>query len=129
MKIVISGHGELVIDYRKWCEAGLPKRVRHWIGVEPTDKQRTDPRLVALVEREGCRASAVERSGNTLWSHPEVVEIPDGVEWEINRDDETGDEWVAEKHRCWYAKHSGSKWGESCPEEPWLREKSKGGPQ
>ena len=30
-----------------------------------------------------------------------VVEIPDGIEWAIEEYD--GNEWVAEKHRTWYA--------------------------
>lgn len=32
-----------------------------------------------------------------------VVEIPDDVEYETH-ESECGGEWIAEKHRCWYAK-------------------------
>ena len=31
-----------------------------------------------------------------------VVDVPDGVDWYITTDDETGHEWVAERHRTWH---------------------------
>ena len=38
---------------------------------------------------------------NTSFETPlKVVEIPDGVDWEIEEYD--GEEWVSEKHRVWY---------------------------
>jgi hypothetical protein len=54
--------------------------------------KRSDPRLVELVETLGDKASG-------KYAELKVVEIPDGVEWEIEEYD--GTEWVAEKHRTW----------------------------
>lgn len=54
--------------------------------------ERTDPRLVALVEELGEKASGVH-------AQLEVVEIPDGVEWYI--EDYDGLEHIAEAHRTW----------------------------
>jgi fibronectin type 3 domain-containing protein len=54
---------------------------------------RDDPRLVQLVEE-----SSEQASGN--FAKLEVVEIPDGVEWQIE-DGDDGREWIAEKHRTW----------------------------
>lgn len=53
---------------------------------------RDDPRLVELVERLGDAA-------NGEFSQLKVVEIPDGVPWQIEEYD--GHEWVAEAHRRW----------------------------
>ena len=62
---------------------------RHW---NDRDIERDDAALVAVVEADARTASG---------SHAElkVVEIPDGVEWEIEEYD--GREWVVEKHRTW----------------------------
>lgn len=56
---------------------------------------RDDLDLVAVVEQLGDAAGG---SHATL----AIVEIPDGVEWEVVEYD--GYEHVAEKHRCWYAR-------------------------
>jgi hypothetical protein len=53
---------------------------------------RACPKLVALVEEWGERA-------NGRYARLAVVEIPDGVEWEIDNYD--GQESVHEKHRSW----------------------------
>jgi hypothetical protein len=57
------------------------------------DVDRNDPTLVQVVEQMGDAANG---------SHSElaVVEIPDGVQWEIDEYD--GREHVAETHRTWY---------------------------
>jgi hypothetical protein len=54
---------------------------------------RSNPKLVAVVEKLGERAGEKAKL--------EVLEIPDGVEWEIDEYD--GMEWVSEKHRTWGA--------------------------
>ena len=54
--------------------------------------QRDDPYLVRAVEELGEKA-------NGAHARLVVVEIPDGVNWEINEYD--GNEHVAEKHRTW----------------------------
>lgn len=56
------------------------------------DIPRNDSVLVSIVERLGEKASS-------RYARLEVIEIPDGVEWEIEEYD--GNEWVAEKHRTW----------------------------
>ena len=55
-------------------------------------EDRSNPALVKCVEALGDEASG-------SFAKLKVVEIPDGVEWEINEYD--GTEWVAEKHRTW----------------------------
>jgi hypothetical protein len=56
------------------------------------DFKRDDPDLVAVVEE--LRSDADGRHARL-----KVVEIPDGVEWELDEYD--GVEHVAEKHRTW----------------------------
>lgn len=56
------------------------------------DIARDDPDLVAVVEALGNAAS-------DRYAELKVVEIPDGVEWEL--DDYDGLEYIAEKHRTW----------------------------
>ena len=56
------------------------------------DIPRDDKDLIAVVEEMGSAASG-------RFAKLEIVEIPDGVEWEIEEYD--GLEWIAEKHRTW----------------------------
>jgi hypothetical protein len=56
------------------------------------DIKRDDPDLIAVVEELGEKADG---SCASL----KIVEIPDGVEWQIEEYD--GNEWVAEVHRTW----------------------------
>lgn len=56
------------------------------------DIDRTDKDLIQVVEKLGKEA-------NGKFSSLCVVEIPDGIEWEI--DDYDGIETVEEKHRSW----------------------------
>lgn len=53
---------------------------------------RSNPLLVKVVDELGK-----ESWGSC--AQLEVVEIPDGVDWEIDEYD--GTEWIAEKHRRW----------------------------
>ena len=53
---------------------------------------REDPVLVEIVEEMGSESGG-------CFSDLKVVEIPDGVEWQIDEYD--GLEWVAERHRTW----------------------------
>jgi hypothetical protein len=57
------------------------------------DIERADPALVATVEQLGSEAA----SGRC--AELRVVEIPDGVDWEIDEYD--GNEHIAEKHQTW----------------------------
>jgi len=56
------------------------------------DLERDDPALVQVVKELGNEA-------NTFVSNLEIVEVPDDVNWFIEKDD--GLEWVAEEHRTW----------------------------
>lgn len=56
------------------------------------DIERTDPNLIRVVEELGSRA-------NGRFSELKVVEIPDGIEWEIDEYD--GIEHIDEKHNSW----------------------------
>lgn len=53
---------------------------------------RADPRVVRCVEALGEKA-------NGRFSRLRIVEIPDGIDWEIDEYD--GQESIAEKHRSW----------------------------
>ena len=67
-------------------------RVRHYFR-----ERRSHPLLISMIEDLGSEiVSAYE-------SIIEIVEIPDGVDWFIDSD-ENGYEWVTEKSRSWYYK-------------------------
>jgi hypothetical protein len=57
------------------------------------DMSRDDPKLVECVESLG-------RQANGQFAKLKVVEIPDGVDWQIQEYD--GSEWISEKHRTWF---------------------------
>lgn len=60
------------------------------------DGKRDHPLLVRVVEELG----AGHRTGASgQYSHLRIVEVPDGVEWEISEYD--GNERIAEVHRTW----------------------------
>lgn len=92
MKIVINdcygGFGLSDSAWTQYCQA---------CGWDPqaaydTDIARDDPLLINLVESMG-------QSANGQHAELRVVEIPDGVLWQIEEYD--GSEWVAEQHRTW----------------------------
>lgn len=56
------------------------------------DINRADLALIRVVEE-------MDEDANGPYAELKIVEIPDGVEWEIDEYD--GQEWVAEKHRIW----------------------------
>lgn len=60
--------------------------------VMPKTILRTDPDLIKVVKKLGQEASG-------RFAKLKIVEIPDGVEWEI--DEYGGAEQVVEKHRIW----------------------------
>ena len=82
---------------KKWLDMTMDERIAHnklyeKHSHENRPENRADPLLV----------EAVEKLGKKSWgwaAELEVVEIPDGVEWEIDEYD--GMEKVAEKHRVW----------------------------
>lgn len=56
------------------------------------DIKRNDPILVSIIENMGKKA-------NGRYAELKVIEIPDGVDWEISEYD--GHETIEEKHRSW----------------------------
>jgi hypothetical protein len=60
--------------------------------ISSSDIPRDDADLIAVVEELSAEASG-------QCSALKIIEIPDGVEWEIEEYD--GQEWVSEKHRTW----------------------------
>lgn len=56
------------------------------------DKKRTDPIVIQVVEELGDHA-------NGDYAQLKIVEVPDGIEWEIDEYD--GIEHIAEVHRTW----------------------------
>lgn len=91
MKIVINncyGGFGLSDEAFGMYKAARPDFDRHDFQI-----QRNDEALVNVVEKLGVAA-------NGFCASLKIVEIPDGVEWEIQEYD--GFEWVAEKHRTWY---------------------------
>ncbi len=67
----------------------LPDKA-HW---SYRDIPRDDPHLVAMVKKLGSKKASGE------YSELKIVEIPDGVNWEIGEYD--GMETVEESHRSW----------------------------
>ena len=53
---------------------------------------RNDPNLIKTVE-------ALGKDANGWAADLEIVEIPDGVKWEIEEYD--GKEWISEVHQTW----------------------------
>ena len=56
------------------------------------DFKRNDPILIQVVEEMGTKA-------NGRCAKLEIIEIPDGTEWQIEEYD--GSEWVSEVHKTW----------------------------
>lgn len=61
-------------------------------GYKFNHEDRSNPQLVKCVEKLGKLA-------NGKYAELNVVEIPDGTEYQIEEYD--GVEWVAEKHKTW----------------------------
>ena len=92
MKIVINVcFGGFGLSKEAYAELGLTWG-KYNDAYHEHDK-RTDPKLVAVVEKLG-------KAANDKLAKLAVVEIPDDVDWVIKEYD--GREHVAEKHRAWY---------------------------
>jgi hypothetical protein len=65
----------------------------NFVGRENSSKIRSNPLVIRVVEELGIEA-------NDEHSTLKVVEIPDNIEYIICEDD-TGEEWIAEKQRTW----------------------------
>lgn len=99
----IPNPNEVLPDTSRWGEMSQQERqasndlyAKHSLEVGRGESARHDPDLVAVVEElgGGYRTGASGRHAELT-----VVEIPDGIEYEIEECD--GNEHVAEKHRTW----------------------------
>lgn len=81
-----------------WGEHPVEVRQAHnqLIETHSLDKgrsiDRADPDLIKVIESLGEKA-------NGSHAKLEIVEIPDGTDWEVEEYD--GREWIAEKHATW----------------------------
>lgn len=57
---------------------------------------RNDKDLIEVIEELGSKVASAE------YAELRIVEIPDGVDWVIECNDEIGNEWVAERRRTWH---------------------------
>jgi hypothetical protein len=96
VKIVINScHGGFSMSeeaQKLFCQYSMIERKDWEEDWSYYDIERNNQYLVRVVEELGDGV-------NSRYSELKVVEIPDGVEWEIAEYD--GLEWVAEKHRTW----------------------------
>lgn len=61
---------------------------------------RNDPTLLQVLDELGLDVAGKSLDANYSESTLDILEIPDGVEWEVV-EYENGVEYVAEKHRTW----------------------------
>ncbi len=94
--LVPEGEREDRTNYYRWSleEQQTSNKRRAKQVWHECEIQRDDPALVQVVEELGADA-------NARFADLAVVEIPDGVAWQIEEYD--GFEHVAEKHRTWGA--------------------------
>lgn len=97
-KDVRADRDEALIRWREYLKAPTP---RPWVTVFSPDEKfvlevrpepRDHPLLVECVETLGDKA-------NGSVAKLRIVEIPDGIDWEIDEYD--GIEQIAERHRTW----------------------------
>lgn len=82
----------------EYAKMSLGERITHNEAISKQqlwdrEIERNDPLLVQVVETLGAHASGE-------YADLKVVEIPDGVDWQIEEHD--GSEWIAEVHRKWF---------------------------
>jgi hypothetical protein len=94
----IDNPNEILRSVKDWHDMSMDERKaqnalykKHSLDGMADD--RSDPYLVGMVEELGSKAA----SGSC--AKLKVVEIPDGIEWEISEYD--GNESVEEKHQSW----------------------------
>ena len=81
-----------VSNRKKWIEGDTGGLLAYSWHPGEKDLGRDHPLLLACVRALGEKA-------DSTCSNLAIIEIPDGVEWEIESYD--GREWIAEKHRTW----------------------------
>ncbi len=85
-----DGHSGLLTHYYR---KGMVGKNDAYLSQYDFNRDRSDADLIAVIEEMGAAAA----SGK--YAEIKIVEIPDGVEFEIDEYD--GVEHVAEKHRTW----------------------------
>lgn len=93
----IPNPGEVLAQPREWHDMSLEEKQasnalyrKHELPRHPDD--RTHPLLIQVVDE-------LKEAANGRCAKLKIVEIPDGVDWEI--DDYDGSETIHEKHRSW----------------------------
>jgi hypothetical protein len=86
-----------VMSSNEWSTMTPKEREKHnelyrSISLDSRPVKRDDPLLIQVVEE-------LKDKANGAGAKLTIVEIPDGVDWEIDEYD--GNEWVAENHRRW----------------------------
>ena len=97
MAFDIPNPNEVLRNQKHWMDMTIEERIeqnklygKHELTSRP--ENRADPLLVQVVEELGIEADG-------LCADLEIVEIPDGIDWEVEEYD--GMETIAEKHRTW----------------------------
>lgn len=94
---VPENEGRIIFDRtltpaQKLCDArSIEFMGRYWTAVDD-DQLRVDPLVIQVVEELGAKA-------NGACAKLRVIEIPDGIEWNVDEYD--GYEHIAEAHRTW----------------------------
>lgn len=93
----ISNPNEIFINTDNWYTMSMEDRqkaneIHSSHSLYGRDIKRDDPELIRVIEELG-------KAANGKCASLRIVEIPDGIEWEINEYD--GSESVEEKHRSW----------------------------
>lgn len=93
----VSNPDEVMHNHKPWNEQTMDERqasnVRYReICLDSRPEDRSDVKLIKVIEELGS-------SANGSCAKLRIVEIPDGVDYEIDEYD--GNEHIAEKHRTW----------------------------
>ena len=88
-----SGYNDETAEIVEWTRSNDIKFMgRYGLIDRSNPKTRTDQRLITVVEE-------LEEEADGRFADLKVVEIPDGIEWEIDEYD--GIEHIDEVHRTW----------------------------
>ena len=98
---------ETLDDGKSWQEMTPDERQAHnenhsKHSISCYSMERDDPDLIQVVEELG---GGHREGASGIFAELTIVEIPDGVEYEIEQYD--GNEHIAEKHRTWGQPHVG----------------------
>lgn len=97
LRYVLEDFGETITDFPRESGYGV---------LRVFDIPRDDPTLVQVIEELGSEESSagwdVNESCKIPYAHLQVIEIPDGIEWEILYKGDCHSEFIAEKGHYWH---------------------------